>query len=157
MARKMKKLEVVQGHLTKEQQAVRADAERDMFDLPAVSGNAPDWLDDLARAEWQRLLPLITGRVPVSELDLPLFASYCQAYSDVQRAQADIAENGQTFTADNGMVRMNPSVKLKLDATNQMMRLAGELGLSVYSRVRMQIKSDGSGQEDPFLKLVKQS
>lgn len=154
MAGKMKGLRTVQGHLTKEQKAKRTDAERDMFDYPQLTGDAPDWLDDLARAEWQRLLPLITGSVPVSKLDLPLFASYCQAYSDAQHAQADIRKNGQTFTTDNGMVRMNPSVKLKLDATNQMMRLADALGLSVYSCVRMQIKGDGSGKEDPFLKLV---
>ncbi|MDL5485445.1 P27 family phage terminase small subunit, partial [Lacticaseibacillus rhamnosus] len=52
-------------------------------------------------------------------------------------------------------VKANPAVKMKLDATNQMMRIDEVLGLSVYSRAKLALKSETKKKpDDPFAELV---
>lgn len=154
MGERYKPLAVIKGHKTKQEVADRQDAEAALFDYAPLASTPPAWLDDLAVKEWQRIMPIIQKEIPVSELDVASLASYCQAYSDIQQAQADIDENGMTVTTVVGSVRANPAVKVKRDATAQLMKLADSLGLTVYSRLKMQIKNDNAGTDDPFDKLV---
>ena len=41
----------------------------------------PDWLEDEAKAEWERLCEPMMKLGILSELDMAAFAVYCQAYA----------------------------------------------------------------------------
>lgn len=114
----------------------------------------PAWLDEYAVTEWQRIVPLLKKDIPVSELDAALIASHCQAYSDIQKAAELVQEQGMMVdTADS--VKANPAVKMKLDATNQMIRIDDLLGLSVYSRAKLAVKNETKKKpDDPFADLM---
>lgn len=154
MANRYKPVEDIRGHMPPKELAARKDAEQALFTFKPLIDQPPAWLDDTAVKEWRRIVPLIKADVPVSELDAASIASYCQAYSDVQTAQAEIDASGTTIETATGGVRANPAVKMKRDAVAQMVKLADELGLTVYSRLKMQIKGGGKKPADPFAELV---
>lgn len=157
MGERYKALATIKGHRTNEERAARADAEANLFKYPALTSTPPTWLDGLAVQEWNRITPLIQKEIPISELDVAALASYCQAYSDVQQAQAAIDKDGLTVLTSVGSVKANPAVKVKRDATAQLMKLSDALGLTVYSRIKMQLKGDDTKAADPFQKLVQNS
>ena len=52
-------------------------------------------------------------------------------------------------------MKANPAVKMKLDATNQMIRIDDLLGLSVYSRAKLAVKNETKKKpDDPFADLM---
>lgn len=154
MANRYKPVEDIRGHMRPKEIAARKEAEQALFNFKPLIDQPPAWLDDAAVTEWQRIVPLIKADIPVSELDAAAIASYCQAYSDVQAAQAAIDAGGMTIETETGSVRANPAVKMKRDAVAQMTKLADALGLTVYSRLKMQIKGGGKKPADPFAELV---
>ncbi len=90
----------------------------------------------------------------MSELDAALIASHCQAYSDIQKAAELIQEQGMMVETTDS-VKANPAVKMKLDATNQMIRIDDLLGLSVYSRAKLAVKNETKKKPyDPFADLM---
>ena len=154
MGAPLKSITQMRGTMSKKKLADRRDMEESLFTYQELVDQPPAWLDDYAVTEWQRIVPLLKKDIPVSELDAALIASHCQAYSDIQKAaeliqeQGMMVETGDTFKA-------NPAVKMKLDATNQMMRIDDVLGLSVYSRAKLALKSETKKKpDDPFAELV---
>ena len=54
----------------------------------------PDWLEDEAKAEWDRLaVPLFNLKI-LTELDMAPFALYCQAYARWKEAEEFISQHG---------------------------------------------------------------
>ncbi|OFR99113.1 terminase, partial [Lactobacillus sp. HMSC068F07] len=134
--------------------ADRRDMEESLFTYQELVDQPPAWLDDYAVTEWQRIVPLLKKDIPVSELDAALIASHCQAYSDIQKAAELIQEQGMMVETTDS-VKANPAVKMKLDATNQMIRIDDLLGLSVYSRAKLAFKNETKKKtDDPFAELV---
>ena len=133
MGAPLKSVTNLSAHLSKKQLADRVASEKALFTYKELQVQPPTWLDDYAVTEWHRIVPLLKKDIPVSELDAALIASHCQADS----------------------VKANPAVKMKLDATNQMMRIDEVLGLSVYSRAKLALKSETKKKpDDPFAELV---
>ena len=128
--------------------------EESLFTYQELVDQPPAWIDEYAVTEWQRIVPLLKKDIPVSELDAALIASHCQAYSDIQKAAKLVQEQGMMVdTADS--VKANPAVKMKLDATNQMIRIDDLLGLSVYSRAKLAVKNETKKKpDDPFADLM---
>ncbi|MCI2170981.1 phage terminase small subunit P27 family [Schleiferilactobacillus perolens] len=154
MANRYKNVEDIRGHMPPKVKAERQQAQEAMFQFKELTTQPPAWLDDMAIVEWRRIVPLLKDDIPVSELDVAMIASYCQSYADVQHAQEDIKENGPVFIADNGNMRQNPSVGIKQRATAELMKLADSLGLSVYGRLKMNIKGEVKKPADPFAKVL---
>ena len=140
----------MRGHVSKSFKAERADAEKMLFDYAPLVTIPPAWLDDTAVAEWHRIVPLLKADIPISELDAAMIAAHCQAYADVQHAAAAVQSAGMVLEGG----KANPAVKQSRDATAQMIRIDEQLGLSVFSRMKLQTKGDGKQKEDPFLKLM---
>ena len=140
--------------MSKKNLADRREMEESLFTYQELVDQPPAWLDEYAVTEWQRIVPLLKKDIPVSELDAALIASHCQAYSDIQKAAELVQEQGMMVdTADS--VKANPAVKMKLDATNQMIRIDGLLGLSVYSRAKLAVKNETKKKpDDPFADLM---
>ncbi|MEN2661517.1 phage terminase small subunit P27 family [Lacticaseibacillus paracasei] len=154
MGAPLKSITQMRGTMSKKKLADRRDMEESLFTYQELVDQPPAWLDDYAVTEWQRIVPLLKKDIPVSELDAALIASHCQAYSDIQKAAELIQEQGMMVdTADS--VKANPAVKMKLDATNQMIRIDDLLGLSVYSRAKLAVKNETKKKpDDPFADLM---
>ena len=146
MGAPLKSITQMRGTMSKKKLADRRDMEESLFTYQELVDQPPAWLDDYAVTEWQR--------IPVSELDAALIASHCQAYSDIQKAAELIQEQGMMVETTDS-VKANPAVKMKLDATNQMIRIDDLLGLSVYSRAKLAVKNETKKKPyDPFADLM---
>lgn len=154
MGAPLKSITQMRGVMSKKNLADRREMEESLFTYQELVDQPPAWLDEYAVTEWQRIVPLLKKDIPVSELDAALIASHCQAYSDIQKAAKLVQEQGMMVdTADS--VKANPAVKMKLDATNQMIRIDDLLGLSVYSRAKLAVKNDTKKKpDDPFAELM---
>ena len=95
--------------------------ERDgLQDMPA-----PDWLPADARAEWERIVPILARRKILTEADLGMVEGFCLAAGLVREMQRDIAQHGaiqRIFKIDGkgnvllvGM-RKNPAVTIQSEA-----------------------------------------
>ena len=156
MGAPLKSITQMRGTMSKKKLADRRDMEETLFTYQELVEQPPAWLDDYAVTEWQRIVPLLKKDIPVSELDAALIASHCQAYSDIQKAAELIQEQGMMVETTDS-VKANPAVKMKLDATNQMIRIDDLLGLSVYSRAKLAVKNETKKKpDDPFAELIAQ-
>ena len=154
MGAPLKSVTQMRGHINQKQRAERTAIEKTLFTYQELVDQPPVWLDDYAVTEWQRIVPLLKKDIPVSELDAALIASHCQAYSDIQKAAELIQEQGMMVETTDS-VKANPAVKMKLDATNQMIRIDDLLGLSVYSRAKLAVKNETKKKPyDPFADLM---
>lgn len=154
MGAPLKSITQMRGVMSKKKLEDRREMEETLFTYQELVDQPPAWLDEYAVTEWQRIVPLLKKDIPVSELDAALIASHCQAYSDIQKAAKLVQEQGMMVdTADS--VKANPAVKMKLDATNQMIRIDDLLGLSVYSRAKLAVKNETKKKpDDPFADLM---
>ena len=154
MGAPLKSITQMRGTMSKKKLADRRDMEESLFTYQELVDQPPAWLDDYAVTEWQRIVPLLKKDIPVSELDAALIASHCQAYSDIQKAAELIQKQGMMVETTDS-VKANPAVKMKLDATNQMIRIDDLLGLSVYSRAKLAVKNETKKKPyDPFADLM---
>ena len=154
MSNTYKNVEELHGHWSKDQIARKQNAKDSLFDYQQLESQAPLWLSDLAKQEWQRITTLVKDEVPLSELDVACLASYCQAYATVQDCQAHIEEQGLVIETDNGNIKTNPYATIQTNALKDLRMLATQLGFSVYSRMRLEVSGGKTDENDPFKKVL---
>ncbi|WP_250152318.1 phage terminase small subunit P27 family [Ancylobacter radicis] len=105
----------------------------------------PDWLGEDARAEWDRVAPvLINERRTLTVADIASLVNYCVAVGQAAEASRIIMTEGMTYVSKGGP-KKHPAVAIRSDAMTQARLLAGELGLTPVSRSRPGSRGDGSG------------
>lgn len=142
------------GNLTTEQQEAKKSGEKAMDKLKPLEKNAPSWLDATATIEYNRILPLLQ-ELPVKSLDLALVSSYCQAYSDYQRATVEL-KHGETVTFTERGSKVNPWHRVKIDSFNIMNSIAPKLGMTIDSRMKIFTPkiSEKDEKKDDFKELM---
>lgn len=105
----------------------------------------PDWLDDLARAEWKRIAPHLEKIGLLTDGDLAVFASYCKAYSDLQHAQDEVDKSGYFTIANNGALIAHPAVGIANNAMKKVIECAIQFGFTPSARSRIDLKPSNSG------------
>lgn len=149
MGRNMKSLEESKGNLTVEQQEAKKITEKAMKDLQKIEKKPPDWLDGTAKNEYNRIIPLLQ-ELPIASLDLALVSSYCQAYSDYQRATVELT-SGETVTFTERGSKVNPWHRVKVDSFNIMNSIAPKLGMTIDSRMKIFTpKANEKKPDDPM-------
>lgn len=105
----------------------------------------PSWLDNMAKTEWKRVMPLLDHST-FTDVDLKSLESYCQSYAKWKRTEMILMKEGYTFETPNGYVQQRPEVSISKDAFTSMQTIAKELGFTPASRIRMdKNRGDGSG------------
>ena len=104
--------------------------------IAATDTAAPDWLAEDARAEWARVMPVLTDRKILTDADLGSLESYCICIGRVRQMEAAI------------QIEAEPEMMLKLirvqdKAMASARQLAAEMGLTPVSRSRPAIREDG--------------
>ena len=94
----------------------------------------PQWLDDVARDEWNRLIPMVSW---VRGPDAMIFAAYCKAFSRSIEAEVLVAKQGMVSSTSTGGIKRHPAVSIAMESTAQMKSLAAELGLTPTSRLKL--------------------
>lgn len=113
----------------------------------------PSWLSKDAKAEWQRVAPiLITERRTLTLGDMAGFANYCCAVGQASEAQRIINKEGLVTQAKTGL-RKHPAVAILHDAMTQARLYAAELGLTPVSRSRPSVRDDQDDEDTSALGL----
>ena len=149
MARKFTVLEANKKHLTKEEIAERQEVERQASDgFTEMQISPPNHLSPQAKQEYKRVVKDIQ-KLPLRNLDRAMLENYCTWYSIYKDCSKQIAENG-TFTDDNVP---NPATTLLEKATKNIKQCAGELGLTVDSRMKIYMPPKNEKEESIFDKF----
>jgi P27 family predicted phage terminase small subunit len=114
---------------------------------------APDFLDAYAREEWQRTAPILFNLGLLTKVDTALFAVYCSTYAQwrsatellAEAAAADPETHGLLVERDSGLIA-NPLIGVARRAANDMLRVAGEFGMTPAARSRI---AAGPNQPQP--------
>ena len=69
-----------------------------------VAPKCPDHLDERARKEWKRLVPVLRRMRVLTEADGMTLANLCQTYSTMIKAQAKLNDMGILYKAPSGYV-----------------------------------------------------
>lgn len=70
----------------------------------------PEWLEDEAKEEWNRLAKNLNELGILTELDMAAFASYCQAYARWKEAEEFITLHGSIVKTKSGYWQQVPQV-----------------------------------------------
>jgi len=112
---------------------------------------APPWLCDLARSEWERIVPMLESSKVMSLRHQQTLAAYCDSYADMVQADAELREQGATVTDERGRVSNHPAWMRKKDARLSMLRFAAEFGLTASALARVnaiEAPKESTGDDD---------
>jgi len=145
--------------------------------LAAAPPPPPDYLDEVGAAEWNRLARPLWLNALLGAEDVVVFAAYCEAFSDWQRYNEMIAEQGRreraardakmafdfkggamesdfggmVIATTNGNWVQNPVMGLRNVARRECIKFGTELGLTPCSRSKINVPrgSNLPGAEAP--------
>lgn len=104
----------------------------------------PSYLSKEAKAEWRRVAPiLIDERKVLTEADLSALENYVIAVATMRQAHKELHATG--FLVGG---KRNPLSTILLQAQQQQLRAAGELGLTPAARSRATISEAANDDED---------
>lgn len=157
MGRKPTLTDVTKKHLTKEEIAERKEKEQALYDMVQLNGeDVPSFLDARGKKEWQRITPLLE-QLPISELDRALISIYCNWYSVYIKASNEVKKNGLTViemnSQGNPVTKTSQHVNIMKTASNEIKSIAGQLGLSIDSRMRILAPDSKETAKDPFAEM----
>ena len=121
----------------------------------------PDYLNEIAAGEWQRMTKQLQNLQMLTSLDLPTLANYCTQFAITVEAQsllkaaadADPVHKGLLVPArsrDSTGYIVNPLVALIRESSKEMFRYAAEFGCSPVARTRIA----ATGGDRPTSKFV---
>lgn len=106
----------------------------------------PSYLAKEAKAEWRRVAPiLIDERKVLTEADLSALENYVIAVATMRQAHKELHATGLLLGG-----KRNPLSTILLQAQQQQLRAAGELGLTPAARSRASI-SDAANDDEDFV------
>lgn len=135
MMAQRKLLSQQKSRLTKEMHNKKKATEEMLEKLTPLAPNPPEWLDNTATKEWNRIYPLLQ-ELPIASLDLMLVSTYCQAYSDYINATKRMNNSDAIIETERG-TKLNQNHTIKRDALSQLNSIAPKLGLTVESRLKI--------------------
>lgn len=149
MARKQKLLSQSTGHLRVVEQEAKYKAEFLAADgLPELQKTPPAHLDKVAKAEYRRIISSL-GKLPLRDLDRSELELYCTWYSIYNRASKEFREV-KDIAGDSDSVNYYTSIFDK--CTRNIKGLASDLGLTVNSRLQMNMPKADKAEEHKSLR-----
>jgi len=91
----------------------------------------PDYLDEIAKREWNRLAPILERMRALTEADGIALANLCQQYSMLQTAQIKLQKTSLLLKTKSGYVQQSPLVGI--------ISAAVEFGLTPAARTRIEV------------------
>jgi P27 family predicted phage terminase small subunit len=107
-----------------------------------VPPKCPDHLDEKARKEWRRIVPILMRMRVLTEADGYALASLCQTYSTMVKAQEKLNEAGFLYKAPSGYVMQSPVLAVVNQCIETIVKLSREFGLTPAARSRVSTTSE---------------
>lgn len=102
----------------------------------------PEFLNEVARREWQRITREMHREGLVTHLDTATIGAYCMVYSRIVEAETAIAAEGTVITTASGRRCANPWCGILNTNLRQLSALSGQLGLSPSARKHVQLTEE---------------
>jgi P27 family predicted phage terminase small subunit len=117
--------------------------------VPTVP-ECPDYIDEVGRAEWERLSPQLIRLGLLTSADYAAFACYCVSYSMLVAASLALADgNGLTFSSgDNGYVQARPEIAIRNNAMKSIKDFAIQFGFTPSARGRIELPEPPGGNDE---------
>jgi|SRR5699024_7762853 len=143
---KSARLQLLQGNPAKKntEKLKRRAENEERLKMRSVNVKAPDWLDDIAKREFERVAKLLLDVELINEADVAHLALYCDAYSQYVGYKEEV-ENTGLWIDD----KPNPFIIRMRDAATQVRQFASDLGLSPQARAKLAINlADGEDDDE---------
>lgn len=116
----------------------------------------PKHLDEDAKKEWKRAGKVLRPLGLLTEMDMMIFAAYCEAYSRWVYAVKKIQEMGYVRIGEEGAPITNPYLRVAREAYDQMIKAGIQIGMSPSSRASLKVeKPKTQDSADAFLEQCK--
>lgn len=138
-------LQIVNGNtarMTKAEAQRRQDNENKLK-VSAENITPPAWLSTGAKSEFNRLVKLFENVDLFTEADINDLAVYCDLLMEYKSCNARLKKNGRSI---NG--KPNPDLRMKLQISQAMDRVAKNLGLNPASRASLAISMKQEEDDD---------
>jgi P27 family predicted phage terminase small subunit len=110
---------------------------------PQGMPDCPEFLDDEARAEWDRICRVLAQMGLLSTADRPALTAYCVTYSRWVEAERHVKQHGMIVKSPNKGVPMpNPFLWVATAAMAELRKWLIEFGLTPSSRSRIKAGAD---------------
>lgn len=109
----------------------------------------PKHLDKDARKEWRRAGKILQPIGLLTEIDMMIFAAYCEAYSRWTQAVKKVSEAGMVYKKADGSPGLNPYLRIAREAYDQMIKAGVQIGMSPSSRVNLKVEKPKK-EDDPY-------
>ncbi|MNB98316.1 Phage terminase, small subunit [compost metagenome] len=131
------------SHLTKAEIEQRK-AQEEAVKPKADKIKPPTWLKSIvARKEFKRISSELQEINLISNLDVDLLAMYCQAYAQYQQVISEMDGQPLSVTKYDKYERPylveNPLIKIQLKYSDEMKKIASQMGLSINSRLKLTV------------------
>ena len=111
--------------------------------------DCPEHLNEIARAEWNRITPELASAGLLTRLDRAAIALYCQTWAIWVEAEDKVRKRGRVIVTKSGYPVLNPQHTIATKAANDCKTFAIEFGLTPSSRSRIDIDSS-TDKVDPI-------
>ena len=113
-----------------------------------VAPKCPDHLDERARKEWRRLVPVLRRMKVLTEADGMALGNLCQTYSTLIKAQAKLSELGILYKSPSGYVMQSPLLGIVNQCVDTINKLSREFGLTPAARSRIIAHEEDYGEDE---------
>lgn len=120
--------------------------------VKAVPGvpEAPEWLSEAAKAEWERVSPELARIGVLSRLDRGALTSYCfwwAVFEDLASTVMALEESERVVDDNRGSVKKNPLIQQCRDASDRYQAWAQQCALTPAARGRMRAPESEPGDD----------
>jgi P27 family predicted phage terminase small subunit len=119
-----------------------------------VAPKCPEYLDERARKEWRRLVPVLRRMKVLTEADGMGLANLCQTYSTLVKAQEKLSELGILYKAPSGYVMQSPLLAVVNQCVDTITKLSREFGLTPAARSRIIAHSEEADPQDEMMRIL---
>ena len=100
----------------------------------------PDFLDDTALAEWERVVDILVANGTLGRTDRGVLAGNCQSWSDYISAVELLRREGMVVVTSSGYSQPHPMVAIMNGAWDRYLKTSRELGLTPASRTKLDVR-----------------
>lgn len=116
---------------------------------------APDFLSDVAREEWDRLVPELVELGLISQLSRATIAAYCQAYGRWRLAEEILRIESPVLVGEKGGLYQNPWLAVANKCIEQMQKISAEFGMTPSSQTRVTTTKPAAASASPLTLFAK--